>query len=95
MVGVQKGEEYEKKKDDIEREHWSQESLEWEQKLNPVADAIEKTDMSTREKIWDKFDRKKVEKLDCDKSLSRLIYSLLRYILRHKIGMLSRLSLIH
>ena len=78
LVGIRRGDEYEKKiKDDIEREHWSQESLKWEQKLSPVADAIEKTDITTREKIWDKFDRKKVEKLDCDKSLSRLIYSLI------------------
>eukprot|EP00486_Rosalina_sp_Unknown_P014403 CAMPEP_0201596336 /NCGR_PEP_ID=MMETSP0190_2-20130828/193046_1 /ASSEMBLY_ACC=CAM_ASM_000263 /TAXON_ID=37353 /ORGANISM="Rosalina sp." /LENGTH=133 /DNA_ID=CAMNT_0048056637 /DNA_START=2698 /DNA_END=3096 /DNA_ORIENTATION=+ len=53
LVGIKKGDEYERKiKDDIEREHWSQESLEWEQKLSPVADAIEKTDITTREKIW-------------------------------------------
>ena len=78
LTTMANNDEVEKKiKYDIEREHWTKESIEWENKLESVAKAIDKTDISTREKIWDKFDRKKIEKLDCDKSLSRLIYSLI------------------
>jgi len=61
--------------DGIDRSGWTKESLEWEGKLGDVAKAIGRTDKATREKIWDKFDRSRKGKLDCDKSLSRLIYS--------------------
>lgn len=63
------------KADGIDRSGWSAESVEWEGKLGEVAKAIGRTDKATREKIWDKFDRRGAGKLDCDKSLSRLIYS--------------------
>merc|ERR1712173_522663 len=68
----------------INRSKWSQESLAWEKKLENIANAIDKTDVTTRKKIWDKFDRKKVERLDCDKSLSRLIYSLIALYIKTK-----------
>merc|ERR1712228_1158318 len=68
----------------IDRSKWSQESIAWEMKLENIANAIDKTDVTTRQKIWDKFDRKKVEKLDCDKSLSRLIYSLIALYIKTK-----------
>ena len=41
------------------RKGWNKECIEWERKLFDVAHAIDKTDQSTREKIWYKFDRKK------------------------------------
>eukprot|EP00484_Ammonia_sp_Unknown_P001543 CAMPEP_0197021758 /NCGR_PEP_ID=MMETSP1384-20130603/2689_1 /TAXON_ID=29189 /ORGANISM="Ammonia sp." /LENGTH=1232 /DNA_ID=CAMNT_0042449663 /DNA_START=24 /DNA_END=3722 /DNA_ORIENTATION=+ len=66
------------------RNEWTAESLEWEQKLGDVAHKIEKTDVATRRRIWDKFDKKKTEKLDCDKSLSRLIYSLIALYIKTK-----------
>merc|ERR1712154_259178 len=68
----------------INRSKWSQESLAWEKKLENIANAIDKTDVTTRKKIWDKFDRKRVERLDCDKSLSRLIYSLIALYIKTK-----------
>jgi len=61
--------------DGIDRSGWPPESKEWEGKLGDVAKAIGRTDAATREKIWDKFDRKGAGKLDMEKSLSRLIYS--------------------
>ena len=63
------------KSDGIDRSNWTKESLEWEGKLGDVAKTMSRTDKATAEKIWDKFDRNKKGKLDCDKSLSRLIYS--------------------
>eukprot|EP01084_Bolivina_argentea_P016192 30320_1 len=68
----------------IDRSQWSKESIDWEKKLESVANAIDKTDVTTRAKIWDKFDRKKVERLDCEKSLSRLVYSLIALYIKTK-----------
>ena len=60
----------------IDRSQWTKESLEWGRKLGDVAKTMSRTDKATMERIWDKFDRKGAGKMECDKSLSRLIYSL-------------------
>jgi len=67
-----------------DRSTYTAESLEWERKLSEVARDVDKTNASTRGKIWDKFDRKQVGKLDVEKSLPRLIYSFFALFCRSK-----------
>merc|ERR1712150_79972 len=68
----------------IDRSKWNAESIAWEKKLKNIANAIDKTDVTTRKKIWDHFDRRKEERLDCDRSLSRVIYSLIALYIKTK-----------
>jgi len=75
----------ERERDDgIDRSSWTAESKEWEGRLAEIARAIRKTDEATRRKIWDKFDRQGTGSLDCDKSLSRLIYSFFALYIKTK-----------
>eukprot|EP01084_Bolivina_argentea_P160166 278923_1 len=55
------------------RSNWTRESYDWELNLESVANAINTKQTKT---LWNIVDKKKVEKLDCDKSLSMLIYLL-------------------
>ena len=61
----------------IEFVFWSQESLEWEHKLDAVTNDFDKTGYDTRSKIWYKFDREHKDKLQCKKYLPKLIYVLI------------------
>ncbi len=66
------------------RERWSSQSKEFEKKLEEVANTVDLTDPSTRKKIWDKFDKQKKGVLDTEKSLIRLIYSLMALYVKTK-----------
>ena len=55
----------------------SSESFEWAQNMFQVAQSMILISSYTFDRIWDKFDRKKVGKFDCHRQLSRLVYSLI------------------
>ena len=68
----------------IDRSQWTRESVEWEGKMEEFAILVDRTHKETRKKLWDKFDKYKKEKLDSDKYLRYLLYSLVALHIKSK-----------
>jgi len=66
----------------IDRTGWSEESLEFEQKLDKMAKVILKAGPRFKEKIWVKFDRKGHGYMNMDKEMSRLLYAFFAFYVK-------------
>ena len=62
---------------DIQDEYNTQESLEWAQDMTYVAAFVHTINPFERDTIWDRVDKQRSGKIDCQKMLQRLIYSLI------------------
>ena len=74
--------EPEEEDDGIDRTGWSQECLEWEQKLDKVAKVVMRAGPKFRAKIWMKFDRRGHGWMTMDKELGRVLYALFAFYVK-------------
>jgi len=61
----------------VDKVNWNKQSMDWEKKLEDIAICIERTDTATRAKLWGKFDTKGMGKMDTERGLMKLLYSLM------------------
>lgn len=63
---------------------FSIESIEYFEKMPDIVNRLEKTDITTRQKIWDKFDKQQIGILNFEKTFPKILYAYIALYIKVK-----------